>query len=233
LCFIHEDVLFANNDWGKSLIEKFESDTQAGVIGIAGSKYKSLSPGPGWYNGREDLDRLFLIQHNTSKNSVTKEDKISTEYEEVVSLDGVFLFTTKAIWEANKFDEKTFTDFHCYDIDFSLSVLKSHKLFITNRVLLEHFSSGNLDDRWLKETLKLSRKWKSVLPLGVIEERNQKNLEWSHKTWFLAEMIKYHYPFRSLIKVLFGFGFIKFFSVSRTVSLLKVLLLYKLEKNNA
>src|SRR4051812_3797632 len=55
LCFVHEDVIFQTQDWPKPLLEKFKTDISTGLIGIAGGKYKSISPF-GWMNQMEYLN---------------------------------------------------------------------------------------------------------------------------------------------------------------------------------
>ncbi|RZK03487.1 MAG: TonB-dependent receptor, partial [Flavobacterium sp.] len=61
----------------------------------------------------------------------------------------------KEIVEAHNFDEETFKQFHCYDLDFSLQVQQTHRAVVTFQVLLEHFSEGNYSKTWIEETLKL------------------------------------------------------------------------------
>src|SRR5689334_15986246 len=43
LCFVHEDVLFRTINWGMRLIEHL-SQTNAGLIGVAGAVYRSKMP---------------------------------------------------------------------------------------------------------------------------------------------------------------------------------------------
>ena len=40
LCFIHDDIIFQTANWGINLIQHFE-DSEFGLIGVAGSQYKS------------------------------------------------------------------------------------------------------------------------------------------------------------------------------------------------
>ncbi|RYZ29581.1 MAG: glycosyltransferase [Chitinophagaceae bacterium] len=224
LCFVHEDVIFKTKNWGKALVQKFKDEPSIGLVGIAGSKYKSLAPGLGWYNNHHELDRLHLIQHSKHSLEVVYENRISKEYDDVVCVDGVFLFTTNRVWHSNKFDEKTFKNFHCYDLDFSLNVHQQYKVLVTNQILLEHFSLGNTDHVWLAESLKLSQKWKGKLPIGNLSRNDKKRLEWIHKKWFIKEMVKHGYPRLEILKVLFGFGTVKFFSFTQFKSIIGYLL---------
>jgi hypothetical protein len=79
LCFVHEDVIFRSMNWGEELISFFEKNQETGLIGIAGSKYKSLSPGS-WVNGLPSLDCLNLIQHGKNATVHMLKLKQLTEY---------------------------------------------------------------------------------------------------------------------------------------------------------
>lgn len=57
LCFIHEDISFKTQNWSHPLIERFETNDKTGLIGVAGGKYKSLSPSI-WLGGIEEFDRI-------------------------------------------------------------------------------------------------------------------------------------------------------------------------------
>jgi len=171
LCFIHDDVSFITDDWGKRLISHFETDHSTGLIGILGSVYKTKMVI--WWphskiKGRQ-TKRINVIQHY--KYSPQKEKLhflVNPENEpmsRVASIDGVFMATTKEIWSENKFDEKLLNGFHGYDQDFSLQVGRTKKLYVVYDITIEHFSEGNFDCACLIDYLKVHKKWKKALPL--------------------------------------------------------------------
>src|SRR6478609_8828248 len=41
LLFIHEDIIFHTSNWGEILLSIFRANSKIGLIGIAGTKYKS------------------------------------------------------------------------------------------------------------------------------------------------------------------------------------------------
>src|SRR4051812_42275498 len=41
LCFVHEDVKFVTSNWGRLIINHFESEPQIGLLGVAGNICKS------------------------------------------------------------------------------------------------------------------------------------------------------------------------------------------------
>lgn len=222
LCFLHEDIEFKTQNWAGSLITKFETDSQTGLIGVAGTTYKSLAPG-GWANLSKETDRLQIIQHYKDNRAPEYCNQTQKDFEQVVCVDGVFLLTKRSIWQKYKFDEKTFTDFHCYDLDFSLSINQIYKVFVTNQVLIEHFSPGGMNENWIEETIKLSKKWKDSLPTGTAKRETRLDIEWKQKMWTLSKMLFYKKHLYQTLKVYFGFGFVKFFSFTKAYEALKMI----------
>mgnify|MGYP000074392762 FL=1 len=57
--------------------------------------------------------------------------------------------------------------FHCYDVDFSLSVNLRYKNYVCGVVDIFHYSPGNFNEVWFREVLKTYRKWHDRLPVWV------------------------------------------------------------------
>ena len=175
ICFSHEDITFNTKNWGRILIEDFESDSEIGLIGIAGSAYKSwvLS---GWHTSqmiptRFTAENVIHVDHGRAnrynKNSTNK------NLVEVSSIDGCFMFTSIKILNHVKFDEALFKNFHCYDIDFSLQVNQQFKVVVSFNILLSHYSGGNYHIDWFNETRKLHKKWNKNLPYIIGNANNE------------------------------------------------------------
>ena len=100
LCFVHEDVLFTTQNWGSYLVTAFLNDAELGLIGVAGSKYKSKVPS-GWFTGIRQYDCCNISHLNTFETSqkVYFNPDYSKKMQSVVVLDGVFLVSTKHVWE--------------------------------------------------------------------------------------------------------------------------------------
>ena len=107
LCFMHEDVLIKTHNWGPSLLALFEQDPMLGLIGIAGSTYKPITPsgvgGIGVNTHYTNIIQSFKYHKERSKHVYSNPDKKSIG--EVVCVDGVFMVTTKNIAEEFMFDE--------------------------------------------------------------------------------------------------------------------------------
>ena len=176
LCFVHEDVLFKTKNWGDSVLQHLQN-FHTGAIGVAGSAYKSEIPSS--WSIFKQYNAIHIFQHfkeNRKTPQLIKQPENLLKFQ-VVALDGVFIATRKAIWEQFPFDAESFTHFHGYDIDFSLALSKNFKLYVVSDILLEHFSQGNADRKWLSAAVKISEKWKNILPVSCVPISNVQEKE--------------------------------------------------------
>jgi glycosyltransferase involved in cell wall biosynthesis len=221
LCFLHEDVLIETPLWGNFLIDICEKNREIGLIGVAGGKYKSHMFS-GWYSGGERLDYYSIIHRVDGKDErMYKPRNWEKEDVEVAVIDGVFMFCTKTSWETTRFNDNLLKGFHCYDIDFSLRVALVHKVVVTNRLELIHFTrGGDFGDKWINDTILFHNAMKDLLPFCVLENV-QKDidmlvarywLDWlknmnismdNRVRWIrLQRLYKYHVLWYSILKFL-------------------------------
>ncbi|WP_113654012.1 glycosyltransferase [Pedobacter namyangjuensis] len=234
VCFCHEDILFHTQNWGKLLVDLFDKDKNIGLIGLAGSSYKPLIPS-GWSFPASPLISMNVIQNDPNLISLpAHQQKINKNHPPTpaATIDGCFMATKTSLWKNNQFDEKTFDNYHCYDLDFSLSIGKTHQVVVANNILISHLSSGGFTEKWLAETYKLHKKWKNDLPRATENlSRKEKNNEELGAYQFL--MLKTHqlkYRRLSLFNVLFKVKTLKALGWRNwAISLLKTI--YYLPKN--
>ncbi len=207
LCFMHEDVLVKTNNWGQKLLALFERDPQLGLIGIAGSSYKPLTP-TSW-GGGDGINTHYINLIQSFKNKKTKSKRIYSDparqnLAEVVCLDGVFMVAPRHVAEEFMFDEITLKGFHGYDIDFSLSVGQKYKVGVTFEILIDHFSEGRFDDVWMAENLKLHNKWNQHLPKNVGGLTPEQVVFIEKRTFklFIEQLIRFNYPISTAYKML-------------------------------
>lgn len=173
LCFVHEDVVFKTQDWGKNLCEHL-SVPSVGVIGLCGGLYQGRIPAS-WGLFEKTL---YIIQSDKKHKRFIFEQ--SDGYDErhekqVVTLDGVFLAGKRTLFEQLSFDNTTFDGFHAYDHDICLqSHITGHKNIAVNDILLVHYSKGRHDENWVRNMLLFVDKWKDHLPIGL----NDYPIEW-------------------------------------------------------
>lgn len=170
VCFVHEDVNFLGQNWGVHCMEVMLSDSAIGLIGVAGSAYKSTLPGAWLSTFTRDFCRGKICQGDNSwiakrwTDYDRRENK--TDLSDVVCIDGVFMFTTKNIASAIQFDSVTFTGYHCYDLDFSTAVfLSGYRVVVDREIQLFHYSQGNFNHTFSRYAKLYCRKYRYKLPL--------------------------------------------------------------------
>lgn len=171
LCFAHEDIFFRTPDWGERIVSLLQKPT-TGVVGFAGSMAK-LATYSGW-GSLKQYTRYNYIQrfrNGSIKYCIANPDKVSAS--PVIVLDGMCLFMRKEVWAETRFDEATFQGFHLYDLDISMAVGQKYVNYVTNDVLLEHFSEGSYNQPWLDDTVRFHRKWADRLPF-YLEKPNSR-----------------------------------------------------------
>jgi hypothetical protein len=166
LLFIHEDILFVTTDWGKLLIETLNLPN-CGVVGVAGGNYYSYIPA-GWWNKGHDY--LHIIQCDESKQTFQNKSGFPDYLIDVETktLDGVFLASKKKVYQDIRFDERL-GGFHGYDLLFSLQAQKKYKNYVTSKILIKHFSKGNISKEWFKDIIKV-REILGHLPMQEIDQ---------------------------------------------------------------
>jgi GT2 family glycosyltransferase len=169
LCFVHEDVIFLNKNWGSRLLSIMNIDKNIGLIGIAGSKFKSTYPNVGWGTGPyiKNLYKGHLYLDDDLNEFEFDQQSTKQEVEDVVCLDGLFLFTKKEVYEKCRFDDKLLNGFHGYDTDFSLQVFfESYRVVVDRGTSVIHYSPGCYNYEYAKANRKIIKKWLSKLPVA-------------------------------------------------------------------
>ena len=175
LCFLHDDIFIHTNNWGAILVDIFNNNAEIGLIGVAGAKVKTKMPS-GWWDCPHNQKAANLIQHFSIERKVTWDYGFEQENNvEVAVIDGVFMAMRKN--ETIQFDSKM-KGFHNYDLSISLNFKKNgHKIIVTNQILIEHFSLGNLDANWLKSIVKFHKVYSKYLPLNIELANNSKEMK--------------------------------------------------------
>lgn len=196
LCFLHEDVVFITQDWGVRLIALMTNDSSIGLIGIAGSKFKSTYPTTGWGAGPfiyKFWRGHYYININENRTHVDIDRSLQKkEVEDVLIVDGVFLFTKREVLLSCRFDDKSLRHFHGYDTDFSLQVyFQSFRVIVDRGLELFHYSPGVIGHEFEKANRKISKKWLHKLPVATkdcqlnnIQLQYYDILTWVGYLWF-------------------------------------------------
>lgn len=155
LVFLHEDIIIDTPRWGQRLMDIFAGNPRAGLIGVAGSRYKSAAVS-GWYSGFTDRNCYQIIHRDNGKDIALQNPPVWHSHEqEVVTLDGVFIACRREVWEATRFNQALLKGFHFYDLDFSFRASRSHTIVVTDRIRIIHETTGgDFSKAWLNDALK-------------------------------------------------------------------------------
>lgn len=203
LCFVHEDVLFGNDGWGKRIVAFLENDPLAGIVGVAGGMYVPRNfvswndnheyARCNWWHLKQDGESLHY-----SKNPYKE------QFSEVVTLDGVLLFTKKDVWRNVRFDSDVFNGFHLYDADFSLNVATGYRNYVDQSICLYHKSKGHATSREYYDHLKKFHvKWKKTLPFYKDDARGMLRFRYCKEAQnisFLLGKFSEYYSLRESLK---------------------------------
>jgi hypothetical protein len=168
LCFMHEDIIFRTKNWGQIIVNNFHNDSDLGLIGIAGSKYKSKTLS-GWSTGIKNFDCCNIFHVDSEK----KEIRIYSNPENAllsttVNLDGVFICAKKEVTNKIKFDQEMLDGFHLYDLDFSFRASNHYGVAVTFEIDITHLTEGgDFGDKWMHYTLLWHKAYAKELPRNI------------------------------------------------------------------
>jgi len=144
LLFLHEDVSFKTNNWGKVVLA-YLNRQNTGICGLAGSA-KQFNLPIGYETGLKKYRHIYVKHQNDELiEPGLKPHKVKT-------LDGVFLAMTKHLWKLFKFDS-SIEGFHCYDLDISLRVSIDYQNYVLPEIIIHHLSIGQFNNAWVKSIL--------------------------------------------------------------------------------
>ncbi len=174
LIFCHDDIEIVHDDFAARLLQHLQTHD---LVGVAGTS--KLVDGDWGHGGPPYLHGQII--HRTAGDSALNAAKMSgyiylgiglqdAVIEDIQAVDGVFIATKRAVWEALRFDETTFNGFHLYDIDFTYRAFVSgYKLAIPLDLLLIHFSTGRYDQAWQQHNLKFLDKFPALSNLPSVD----------------------------------------------------------------
>lgn len=159
--FCHDDIYIHNDKWGKKLLKSF-SDTDFGIIGIAGTT--DLEDGCWW-----KVNHRMVGQVRHKHEGKTNLSIYSNRFEEVIEtvvVDGLFMAVKKSKLKKN-FNE-SFNGFHFYDLPLCVeNHLQGVKIGVTFDLDITHYSIGMVNEQWSKNKEQFEETYKDIFPLRV------------------------------------------------------------------
>ena len=177
LCFMHDDILFIGNGWGAIAERIFAEDENLGALGVDGGHFMPDCPcswtscyTTSFRTWRDDKDGVCREYSNT-------EFANGQRLIEVASIDGLWMCIRRDLFDTIRFDDKTFTGFHCYDSDICMQILAAgYRIKVTYDVGIVHNSNGNYNANFFENLGLWHTKWHNMLPVvrGInLTEREQ------------------------------------------------------------
>lgn len=162
--FAHEDILFKNEGWAKPIIDKIKEPT-TGVVGFVGSRIRTDCYSPWSQVGDYSVGHLYYIEDGL-KQIIHNGVIYGQDFRQVIVVDGLGFLVSKKVWREYPFDEERLTGFHCYDIDFCLTIAQHYKNYVYTAAEIYHYSNGNMGIDWAKATVFMTDdKWRKMTPI--------------------------------------------------------------------
>lgn len=180
LCFMHEDVLFHSENFGK-VLEQTYSQKDIGAVGIIGAQYMTEVSSTAWWESSPA--RGSIIQGQTDSNGIytvhLDSDGKVDEITDVAVLDGCFITIRANLFKHIKWDDDTFISFHMYDMDICMQIIhEGYRVCVTPDILIEHKSIGTLNHPYYESLRTFKTKWQKQLPIYRGLTLNAKDIEW-------------------------------------------------------
>ena len=163
----HNDIKLSKN-WGKKLLEDFESNPEFSILGKAGTTY---FPESGVYWERMSSNMVGNVYHHPpgQKKWLSKYSPKLKEIIPVISLDGLFLSFDKT--KINHLFDESFGKFHFYDHGFCIpNYLDGVKIGVTFSFDITHESVGRPNDEFFMSKNDFVKKYSTHLPIDLKPE---------------------------------------------------------------
>jgi GT2 family glycosyltransferase len=158
--FAHDDVEIASPDFAPRLLDALDAADVAGIAGtsrITGAAWAASGPPHihGQVGYRGDGGRIELVVFGLDAPLRT----------DAQALDGCFMAARRHVLADVHFDEATFTGWHLYDVDFTVSAwLAGFSVAVCEDLLVIHQSRGQYDERWKRDAQAFAAKHRAALP---------------------------------------------------------------------
>ena len=166
IVFIHDDIDFLRNGWGKEIIRLFNEHEDYGIIGVAGSA--QFDGGAAWWNYEKKFGQV--LHRSEGKSWLTVFSPLLTkDLQDVVVIDGLFMAVHKKRISDNF--NRDLEGFDFYDIAFCLANFFSGKckIGVTTNIRMAHNSVGKLKDTWYRNRDIINKLYGDKFPIDILK----------------------------------------------------------------
>lgn len=196
LCFMHEDIRLHTPAWGQ-VVSRVLQDTTIGVLGVTGGLWQVAAPAPWWGCGLAWCRENVLNVQENGQVVVDLRNPEGNRLTDAAVVDGMWLCSRREVWQQYPFDERTFPDFHFYDVDYCTEIFRHQlRVCISFEVQLEHHSRGSLNRSWAVNALRYVRKRRGQLPFGPVAppSEEQARMELRAQQEFTGHLLRGQFP---------------------------------------
>ena len=167
IVFIHDDIEFLREGWGREVLRLFNEHEDYGIIGVAGSA--QFDEKGAWWNYEKKFGQV-LHRHDGKSWLTAFSPLLDKDLQEVVVIDGLFMAVHRKRIAENFSRELLGFDF--YDIYFCLANFfeKKCKIGVTTNIRMAHNSVGALKDSWYKNREIINEKFGNKFPIDILKK---------------------------------------------------------------
>lgn len=169
IVFCHNDITIRTQNWGKTLVNLFNTFTDYDVLGIAGTTEVNAH-GAWWLDkeGKMNFSKMFGRVWHT--NGLRNWESVYSEkingVKPVVIVDGLF-FAVNGETILKRFNED-FKNFHYYDVSFSFeNYLEGCNIGVIDKISVLHQSVGMTNAAWEANRVQFATLYKDELPVSI------------------------------------------------------------------
>lgn len=170
--FIHDDIEFLKQGWGKEILRLFNDNPDYGIIGVAGSA--TFDSNAAWWQYKEIYGQV-LHRHDGKSWLSQFSPLIEDDLQEVCVIDGLFMAVHRERISEN-FNADDIPGFNFYDIDFCLAnyIDGSCKIGVTTNIRVAHNSIGELKQEWYDNREIVNDIFGEYYPIKVSDRNGRK-----------------------------------------------------------
>jgi hypothetical protein len=170
IVFCHDDITVETKQWGQKLVKLFLRNPEFGIIGVAGTKH--IPQSGMWWEDRSKMYGKVLHTHEGKTWLSEYSPDLNQVIEETIVVDGLFFGIDKT--KIKKEFDIEFEGFHFYDVSFCFeNFISGVKNGVTTLIRVNHKSIGMTNDKWEKNRIQFSEKYKDNLPVTLQKVRRK------------------------------------------------------------
>ena len=154
------------------------TNDRIGALGVAGGHLMYNCPCSWWDSEITSVHVFTLDSNGHADEAVHREYAGINTTVEVASIDGLCMYIRKNLFDTIRFDDKTFSGFHCYDSDICMQILMAgYQIKVTYGIDILHTGKGNLNEQYYHNIELWHKKWQLHLPIARGVTFTQKELD--------------------------------------------------------